>query len=257
MKSKKVKYTEMTTILHQFYKSLSGGFDDFYEGELLESDFHLIYDNEKVVAFCAIKANSLTAIYVLPNVTVNFHEVFKHIITKYQIAEITFTTNDLNMINEVIENEYHIEYFAVNFVFNGNNLSSLDMIKAEVNHISVIRDSFGDFLENYDTLINENALYLYFKNNELLAMVNANQHRIDLKTYSLGVIVSEKHRGKGIGTLAVSTIANLLIEEGKTVHAGCWYYNFSSKKMMEKAGFKKNNILCKTKIEDKKNNIKE
>ncbi len=173
----------------------------------------------------------------------DYNQIMERIIEEFNIHQITYSSNDVNMSTYLKEYDYRIENVAVNYTFHTYESDIEQMYKADHSDINEIKETFDDFHDDYWNMITNHVLLLHYRKRELVSMVHANRHKIDENLYSLGVIVAEDFRRKGIAKNCLAYVGNKLIKQGGKVHAGCSYTNYKSRNMLEKAGFVLRNTL--------------
>lgn len=244
MKSNIVTIKEVQEYYQAFYQSLPYGFDDFYEGEILGSTLYTITDEELIKAVFSINLEGvLTSLYLLNEFSHEYSKVFDWIINTFEIKGIIGVTNDTFLMSEIVSRDYQTIKQACNYRYTVKHQTSIHMEKASHNELAEIEEKFTDFLDNYNELIDKGMLYIYKLQGEMIALSNMNQHAFDKNSYSIGIMVLEAYRGKGIARNCLRFIGNKLLSESKIVNAGCWYYNHSSKKALIGAKFTQSNTI--------------
>ncbi|MDF2544167.1 MAG: GCN5-related N-acetyltransferase [Herbinix sp.] len=104
---------------------------------------------------------------------------------------------------------------------------------SNINKIAEDVEFFHDLRED----IENKEVFVFLSNNQLLGAGTSkliwknNNHR------DIGMVVAEEHRCKGVGTYIIIKLKEYCYANNYIPVAGCWYYNYSSKKTLEKAGF--------------------
>lgn len=245
MKFKLCNFNEVKEMYESFYQELLDGFDDYYDGEIMKSKFYQITEEDKILGVCSIFENTLTSLYVKESYKYLYGKIFDEVIHFDFVNSIVMSSNDNQLMNEVLVRKFQYDTFAMNYKYVNAQKTDIEMSLASMLDLEEIKSSFKDFLENYEELIENNALYLYKANNQIASMVNVHKMKIPKNSYSIGVIVHENNQSNGIGTQSLIYVANLLYDNGGTVHSGHWIYNHKSRKMHDKAKFKKSNLLIK------------
>lgn len=253
----KIVQTDFTAVKSNYkalYHKLPLGFDDFYEGMIIEGDHYLVLDDfDQIACFSLDEENYMTSLVVLEMYLDKYQEIFRFITKEVNIQGVKGVSNDTFLLNEMISREYAIERQACNFRYLTKHETNLDLVLATLNDLSEIKECFEDFQSNYEELIHEKLLYLYKENEVIIAMGNMTPHLLDPSSYSLGIIVKEEYRSKKIARNVLRWMGNKLLNEGKTVNAGCWFFNEASKRALECAGFVRSNIIFNVSIKDLQN----
>lgn len=172
-----------------------------------------------------------------------YEKIFDYITQNIGIKGFIGITSDTFLLNEMISRGYQIKKQVCNYRYPNFQPTNTTLVLAKNDDLNEIVFAFGDFLDNYEQLIHNKQLFLFIQNHEIVAMVNIYQHLLHEDSYSVGVIVKEKYRSKQIARNALRAIGNDLLEKGKTINAGCWFYNEPSKKALLAAGFIRSNII--------------
>lgn len=245
MKFLKTKLDNVKPYYQNYYLSLNGGFDDFYEDLIKESNHYLIeFSNEIIGCFAVNNDNQLVCLYVFNEYKHIYEEIFERIISFDYVSSIKTITNDTMMMNEIIRRNFNFTKGAYNFKYIGDSLrSSLKMRKAKLEDIEDIKVLFKDFFDNYEERIKKGCLYLGYVKDKIVSLGNTHNHTFNHNVISIGVIVVESERYKGYGVDTIKSLTKEGLDKGLIVQAGCWLYNHASKKMLIKAGLTKVNMI--------------
>ncbi|MGV8984099.1 GNAT family N-acetyltransferase [Clostridium sp.] len=119
-------------------------------------------------------------------------------------------------------------------------MSIYDNLHFEIAHqddIKNIIEISEDFFLELENNINREEVFTLYSNDSLLAPGICQKIVGGLNYYDIGMIVSKEHRNKGVGTYIISKLKDHCISKNLLPVCGCWYYNYASKKTLEKAGF--------------------
>ncbi len=229
-----------------YFHSLNGGFDDFYEGNMIESThYQYLIDNEIIATFSINENQRLTHLYVKEDYKDVYSDILENVILYGSVTKLLFVTNDTDIVNEVIKRDNIIEKQACNYIYKTKQPVDLILSLAQLSDLKKIKETCGDFLDNYEEQIKLGNLYLYKKENEVISIVNVIQHVFDNNACSIGMMTNEQYRKQSYGTKSLIYVGNLLLDQGYDVYAGCYYYNDPSKKTLKKAGFTLTNLICR------------
>jgi len=64
------------------------------------------------------------------------------------------------------------------------------------------------------------------------------------------MVVSKEHRNKGVGTYIISKLKEHCVSNDLVPVCGCCYYNYTSKKTLEKAEFITNHRIVRFEFQD-------
>lgn len=94
-----------------------------------------------------------------------------------------------------------------------------------------------DFFFDLDEEIRKEEVYTFHSNDELIGAGTCKRICQGQDYYDIGMIVPEKHRRKGLGTYIIVKLKEYCYKNNKIPVCDCYYYNYPSKKTLEKAGF--------------------
>lgn len=238
---------DVQDLLEKYYLEIQGGFDDFYEDRMLEGMLYKIdVDGSTIGMFAMTKESQLTCYYLEPVYRKHYAAILDRILTFRHIKGIMAVTNDSQLMTEIMRRNFNIIKQAYNFIYHGElTVPSLNLRKANLADVPVLKKKFKDSFDNYEELIGKDSLYLGMVNDEVISLGNVNHHRTAPNTVSIGMVVDEAYRHKGYGTETIKAMINEGLRRGCRVHAGCWYYNHASKKVLEKAGMSMVNLIIR------------
>lgn len=94
-----------------------------------------------------------------------------------------------------------------------------------------------DFFYNLEKEIQKEEIFIFHSDSELLGAGTCKKICQSLNYYDIGMIVPEKYRRKGLGTYIIIKLKEHCLNNNKIPICDCYYFNYSSKKTLEKAGF--------------------
>lgn len=94
-----------------------------------------------------------------------------------------------------------------------------------------------DFFYNLEEEIRKEEIFIFHMNNELLGAGTCKKICSSMNYYDIGMIVPEKHRKKGFGTYIIVKLKEYCYDNNKIPVCDCYYFNYPSKRTLEKAGF--------------------
>lgn len=111
------------------------------------------------------------------------------------------------------------------------------LYKATLKDLPDIISITGNFVDRHEERINKGELYILKKNGIFLGMGVLVDDVLMKNCGCTGMFTNEKYRQKGIGRSIIMHLKDICREEGKTPIAGCWYYNYNSKRTLESTGY--------------------
>lgn len=94
-----------------------------------------------------------------------------------------------------------------------------------------------DFFFNLEEEIQKQEVYMFHLNDEFIGAGTCKRITQCQNYYDIGMIVPENHRRKGFGTYIIMKLKEYCYHSNKIPVCDCYYFNHSSKKTLEKAGF--------------------
>lgn len=243
----RTKIDEVKTYYRDYYKTLEGGFDDYYEDQIRESNHYKVdFENHIIGVFAVNNDNRLICLYVTNEYKYMYEEVFERIIKFDSVSSIMTITNDTMMINEILRRNFKIIKQAYNFKYRGSvHKSSFKMRKANLEDVETMKVLFKDFFDDYEDRVKTSSLYLGYKNNKIISLGNIQNHIFNPNVVSVGMIVVESERLKGYATETLKYLIQEGLSSGRIVQAGCWFYNHASKNTLLKAGLSLANMIIR------------
>jgi GNAT superfamily N-acetyltransferase len=94
----------------------------------------------------------------------------------------------------------------------------------------------GDFFDHLAERITRDEIFVFREKDVLLGAGIAVKGKLLKHVASIGMFTHEQHRQKGVGRSLIIHLKKWCYENGFLPIAGCWYYNFNSKRTLESAG---------------------
>ncbi len=94
-----------------------------------------------------------------------------------------------------------------------------------------------DFFGNLEEQILKEEIFVLYSDETLLAAGVAQKVFRSMDYYDIGMIVKKEYRNRGVGTYIITKLRETCCTHNVVPICGCWYYNYASKRTLEKAGF--------------------
>lgn len=197
---------------------------------------------------CVDSSKTLWEFYLDKESLVYSQEVFKYLIDMDYIVATESKTYDYLLMSlcadfqkraecnaYLFRDDSEVKYSLCGFNNIGIRLANMDDIKnlSEINRFA----EGVDFFYNLEEEISKEEIFIFHENNELLGAGVCKKICNNLNYYDIGMIVPQKHRRRGLGTYIIIKLKEYCYGNGKIPVCDCYYYNTSSKKTLEKAGF--------------------
>jgi len=231
--------------LDEYLQSLTGVVDDFWESHILTADvYEISVDNEKIGCFAVFGVERLTVFYVRACYIYLAQDIFKRILSEFNIKDAFVTTVDSLFLALCMDFHKKIELQA--YFFDGERSREVrspeygreslsEVNSAEIPKINVKTDNFFNYpAEAYDDP--EFKVYRLSEDGVDLGYGVLYPNPLSPNYYACGMVTLPEHRKKGVGRSIQIHLADICEEKGEIPVSGCWYYNTLSKKTIESAG---------------------
>lgn len=210
--------------------------------------YKIIMDSVNVGYFCVDSKKTLWEFYLIESVLMHSQTVFKFLIDMNYIAAAECKTYDYLLMSLCFD--FHKKAVCSAYLFRDDadvkySLSPLEGIKMRLaakedfNSLSKINNIAKDvnFFHDLEEDIRNKEVFIFHSDGELLGAGTCKKiwHRMNHR--DIGMLVAEKHRKKGIGASIIMKLKEYCYNNNLIPVCGCWYYNYESKKALEKAGF--------------------
>jgi len=229
---------EVKPLLDDYLQTLTGVVDDFWEEHILTADVYAIREDEKPIGCFTIHSNEkITMFYVRPAYIRIAQDIFKRILSDFNVQTAFVATCDLLFLNLCMDFHKRIEMQAYFFKY-GSMAVRPPEYPSELLAVAVPCDE-TDILDKEGVAENI-ALGKYYVMREkgiFLGQGFFNKNNLNPNAASIGMSVHPDFRRKGVGRSIIMHLANICHKKGITPYCGCWYYNHNSKATLESAGF--------------------
>jgi hypothetical protein len=237
---------EIEPLMKEYFKTLNGVTDDFWEHHILSADVYLVLlDHHSIGYFTIYNKEKITQFYIQEKHINLAQPIFKQLLEEYKIKTAFVATCDQLFLSLCLDYHSRIEKQA--YFFDGTVTAEVKApeykrelffgVKPE--ELEEVKEKTGDFFD-FVTLKQLEAkdvmLYKLCDNDEVLGYGIAVPNKLQTQYWAVGMIVLEKNRCKGVGRSIQLHLADITRENGHIPISGCWYYNHLSKKTIESAG---------------------
>ena len=211
--------------------------------------YKLEYDSRMVGYACIDSVKTLWEFYLADEACIHGQEIFKYLIDGSYITAAECKTYDyllLSMCHDYQKSAEGSAYLFRDYVEPSNNsktrfeevtfrmarMEDYECLE-ELNRI----DGEVDFFHNLKGEISNQEVLIFLKGANV---VGAGTFKMIWKNWNyrdIGMVVAKDYRRQGIGTFILLTLKEYCQAHDFIPVAGCWYYNLSSKRTLERAGF--------------------
>ena len=160
----------------------------------------------------------------------------------YKLKDAFIPTTDIALLSLVLESYKEIKIQALHFSDSERSVRPAEFSKecfqlAKIAALDEIQECAGDFLDDYETIIDAKELYVLEKEEEILGIGIMARNKVMENCISIGVFTKENRRRRGVGRSIILRLKDIVYDLEMTPVAGCWYYNTSSRLTLESAGY--------------------
>jgi GNAT superfamily N-acetyltransferase len=227
------------------------------EENVWESQYYKIKINSAWVGYiCVDSEKTLWEFYLIKSALIYSQDVFKFLIDMNYIVAAESKSYDHLLLSLCFD--FHKKAACNAYLFRDDtdvkySLSEFDNIRIRLattedfKSLSEInRFAEGvDFFYNLEEEIRKEEIFIFHWDNELLGAGTCKKICDSLNYYDIGMIVAEKHRKKGLGTYIILKLKEYCYNNNQSPVCECYYFNYSSKKTLEKAGFISNHRMIR------------
>jgi GNAT superfamily N-acetyltransferase len=205
--------------------------------------FKIDFDSDWVGYACISTNKTLWQFYLLKTAWIHGQEIFRALIDQGYVKAAECISFDYLLMSLCMD--FHKTACCSAYVFRDDtdvdyHLSSIGDIhlrKAKEDDFDILSEISGDFFYNLEDHIQKEEVMMFYSGEELLGAGTCKKIFCSLNYYDIGMVVADKHRNKGIGTLIVTQMKKYCYDHELIPVCGCWYLNLASKRTLEKAGF--------------------
>lgn len=211
--------------------------------------YYIIQINSSRVGYvCVDSQKTLWEFYLVNNAQIYSQEVFKFLIEMNYIVASESKSYDNLLMSLCFD--YHKKVSCNAYLFRDDtdkkySTSGFENIKIRLATKADLKDleEINRFEENVDFFfdlekeIQREEIYIFHSDDELFGAGTCKRICQCLNYYDIGMIVPEEHRRKGLGTYIILKLKEFCYNDNKIPVCDCYYYNYPSKKTLEKAGF--------------------
>ncbi len=228
--------------IDKYKKQILVPYDDFLEDFIIGSKFYLIGIGTEKCGFFGINDKRLTILYIDDHHFAKGNKILETVKATYKLKDAFIPTSDFALLSIVLENYTEIKIQALHFLDSRRSVRSAEFGKeyfrlANLEDLDEIQECAGDFLEDYEMIIDAKELYVLEKEEEILGIGIIVRNKIMKNCMSIGVFTKENRRKLGVGRSIILHLTDIVYDLGMTPVAGCWYYNTSSRLTLESAGY--------------------
>ncbi len=240
---------ELRELREEYGKGLPYAQDLNIEENIWDSDYYQIeYDSKPAGYACIDSRKILWEFYLVEEACRYAQVIFKYLIDTNYITAAECKTYDYLLMSlchdfqKAAEGSAYLfrDYNKItsfgaqfdNITFRLAEIGDYHRLE-ELNQITEDVDFFHDLKED----ISNQEVFVFLKEDQLLGAGTIKKIWKDQNYRDIGMVVAKDQRKKGIGTFILVKLKEYCDDHELIPVCGCWYYHYSSKKTLEKAGF--------------------
>ncbi|MBZ9687458.1 GNAT family N-acetyltransferase [Clostridium estertheticum] len=228
----------------KYINDLSYSQEFYIEDMVRKSSCYQIYLNNNLVGYFFVNQEKvLVEFYLEKKEMMQSQYIFKFLIEKHYFASAEAKSFDhllMALCLDFKKNSSCTGYLFRDFNNVNCSLSIYDNLHfeiAEQEDVKKITEISEDFFLELESNIYRQEVFTLYSNDNLLGAGICQKIVGSLSYYDIGMVVSKEHQNKGVGTYIISKLKEHCISKDLVPVCGCDYYNYASKKTLEKAGF--------------------
>jgi predicted acetyltransferase len=254
---------EKLEIINIFASSLVEKFDCFFEDVILfnpENKFFYVKNGDEKIGYFIFKDECIYHFFIFKEICSSFPRIqkliFEKILKDFRIVKCFTYALDSSFLNLILEKQkritvegcapfvyqYQNNFREKKYFGNDNRFEEfqLNLIENNVNNEKYIQEIIKDeknFLtkEEVFPMLEKGNLY-FFRNQESIIGIGVKQNSLVYENVSsIGMLIKQEFRQKGLGSLLLLKLQHLCLMEGKISNSGCAYENVLSRKTIEKS----------------------
>ena len=249
MKLKRVDIKDYMPYYRSYFFQLEGGFDDFFEGALLDAKHYLIEEDQVFYGICAIsERHALHAIFLEAKYKHFYQKVFDFLWETNKVRGIFALSSDVSLMTNVLRKQLVVSPLAYQFhdLYVSPYKENAPIHLASSKDALAMKEIVKDFLEDIGSLIKNQSIYVRYVDQELVALGMMTKHKLHEDSVSLGIFVKETKRNQGFGKEMMRFLKGVANDSHLLVHAGCFHQNLASKHVLEASGLHVCSMIVKT-----------
>lgn len=220
---------------------LASATDSFHEEHVISAHHYQIAVDDAVAGFASIHGQStITQFVVLEPYRHLGQPIYARLRRHEHVQSALVPTNDEFFLSHALDDFRQLAKQACFFALANTRVVSAPaeyaLRLADALDLDLIRQETADFFETLERHIANGEIFVIEREDEVAGFGVMEMSRFYEKTASIGMFTVERFRNQGVGAATIALLIGECQRRGIRPVAGCWYYNHSSKRTLEKAG---------------------
>ncbi len=254
-----IETKSLGSLRNEYLNSLIEFQELYIELMIPDSNKYLLENENEVMGYSIVTLEGILIELFIKTKYINKCSAFlSQIISELQVKSILCKSFDFLLLNGCLLNGYEYSLEGVLYrdfydheIKTSNELEMKQVDETAMGLIMKHEDCFNEMFETEDYLrrfIKEDAVFLFFKDNEVMGCGTIIKTHSDWNFCDLGVWVNSNFRSQGIGTQIITRLRKFAIDQGLKPSCGCAIENIASQKTIEKSGFRSRHKLIEFKV---------
>jgi len=228
-------------VIQQHLTGLPAAIDSFLEDHIAESVHYQISVSGAITGYTSVYKGSLITQFALePSHKHHGQAVYSQVKRLEEVGAAFVPTCDEFFLSHALD-EYHqlakqAYFFAARPPLPDEEPSRFTLRQAEQGDSAIVREGSGDFFGSIENYIRRQELFLTLADDTCVGFGLMAKSEMAGNVASIGMYTIERFRRRGAGAATLRLLMAECRRQSLRPIAGCWYYNHSSKKTLERAG---------------------
>ncbi|MGI8406666.1 MAG: GNAT family N-acetyltransferase [Thermomicrobiales bacterium] len=215
--------------------------DSFHEEHVIAARHYQISVDDAIAGFASVHGESSITQFVMSEPYRHLGQpVYARLRRHEHVQAALVPTNDEFFLSHALDDFRQLAKQACFFALASTRVKSASagytLRLADARYLDLIRQETGDFFETPERHIANGEIFVIERENEVAGFGVMEMSRLYEKTASIGMFTVERFRNQGVGATTIALLIGECQRRDIRPVAGCWYYNHSSKRTLEKAG---------------------
>lgn len=251
----KTTWNNIEKQMNEYLMELGGKNDGFHNAMMFSAEPYNFEADGEIIGFCSLVdgwdgGKMVTSFYVIPEMQRYSANIFESIIEKFNVTAAIVASNNSHFVAIAFEKMKSLgttfEMQAYNYTYGKPKRSPefsrdkmYEVNPDEYDTMNTLTD--GQWADCYG---NPNFRFYAIRENSVTLGYGAIEKlHYETKKADIGNFTLPEHRQKGVGRSMLINLAEIVIEQGLTPVAGCWYKNEESIPTIASSGFIPENRL--------------
>ncbi|WP_110515890.1 GNAT family N-acetyltransferase [Herpetosiphon llansteffanensis] len=236
-----INFAAIKPAIAEYYAQLPTHVDSFFEDRLLHAAWYQIWLDQTAIGLAAVHDASMLVHFSLQTGYQQYgQQAFEQAKKLANVQAAFVPTNDQWLLSHALDQYRQLQKQAYFFQANHQTLleaSANEQLRlATEADIASITEHASDLFDQIPQRVAWQQLFCFSINDELVGFGIIEPSSIYQQVASIGMQINVAYRQQGYGTRLIQALIRHCQNQQIQPIAGCWYYNHTSKKTLERAG---------------------